>query len=83
MQYPGFGQASFDTLAPMGTGDVLNWRFDWTVPATFKVEDETGAVRDEPAAGKSLNVTAYYVDGADVDAAVAYGYERNLFQVKP
>ena len=26
---------AYDAAGPMGNGDLLNWRFTWTVPATI------------------------------------------------
>jgi hypothetical protein len=82
-QYPAFGQAAFDGAGPMGKSDALNWRYQWTVPATLRLRDQSGATRDVAAAGQMLTVAAYYVDSANDDAMASYAFRDNVLKVKP
>lgn len=57
------GLTTYDASGPMGNGDLLNYRFAWTIPATVGLrDDETGAIEQVPAAGLVLTPIAFIVD---------------------
>lgn len=61
---PHVGQTQYDAAGPMGTGDLLNFRRTWTVPATITLYTEaTGARQDVPASGLTLTIICAYIDG--------------------
>jgi hypothetical protein len=82
-QYPAFGEAKYDAAGPMGKADVLNWQYQWTVPATLKLRDQNGVTRDVPAAGQMLTLAAYYVDSNSDDAMASYAFRDNVLKVAP
>ena len=54
---------AYDPSGPMGNGDLLNWQFTWTVPATLELYDEaTGTRTPVAAAGVTLYAIAVYLD---------------------
>lgn len=60
---PHIGQTAFDAAGPPGRGDVLNYRFTWTIPATLPTFD--GTTRGtRPASGQTVTILAVYIDGA-------------------
>ena len=62
---PHIGQTVFDANAPQGKGDLLNYRFSWTIPATLPVFDQATNTRStRPASGQTVTVLAAYLDGA-------------------
>ena len=62
---PHVGQTAFDAGGPQGKGDQLNYRFNWTIPATLEVRNPTTGVRTfRPASGQTVSVLAVYIDGA-------------------
>ena len=85
MDDPQVGFASFDASAPMGLGDTLDWRFDWTVPATASLrDDDTGVITpDVPLAGKVLSVVALYIDEVGPKGMATLGFLLNAVEVQP
>jgi hypothetical protein len=60
---PHVAPTAYDAAGPMGNGDLLNWRFQWTIPATIELYDEATMVRTPVAAsGMVLSPIALYVD---------------------
>ncbi len=60
---PHVAPTQYDAAGPMGAGDLLNWRFTWTVPATVELYDEVSDTRTPVAAdGLVLTPIALYVD---------------------
>ncbi len=77
---PTYGVAissSYDAAGPMGNGDALNFRFDWTVPATVDISAD-GATVDETisTAGQTFSLVAYYLDG-DQPSILTFGVVIN------
>ena len=73
----------YDAAGPMGTGDKLDYVFDWTVPATLTlIQDGTGATKDVPAAGQTLTPIALYVDDYP-GGIVAFDFGAPLALVQP
>jgi hypothetical protein len=74
---PELGNTSHDAAAPMGTSDLLDRQFTWTVPAELELLDTTGARVTRPASGARLSVIAIYTDRADLGKVPAeLGYIR-------
>jgi hypothetical protein len=70
--------------APMGKGDLLDFRLDWTVPDTVSVIAADGTVTEESTAGMSFTVTAAYLDAAPVgEAMLAFTYLPDFLKVSP
>jgi len=58
-----FGITTYDAAGPMGTGDLLDFRFNYTIPASIPLLDKTtGVVTNVPASGQTLTILAVYVD---------------------
>jgi len=55
-------QTAFDASGPMGIKDQLDFKFDFTVPSTLTIQTN-GVNADVPAAGQSLTMIAFYIDG--------------------
>jgi hypothetical protein len=74
-QDPHVGVTTYDAAGPMGTGDQLDFRRAWTVPATVALYDEeSGQTSSVPAAGLSLTIICVYVDAVqDGIAAIEIG----------
>jgi hypothetical protein len=81
--YPdGISPSSYDAEGPMGVADTLNWRLDWTVGDTLEVNDGKG-VETIPAAGETLTVVVYYLDGnPETDGIATFGFELNLIGIE-
>lgn len=70
--------------APQGKGDLLNFRFDWTVPDTIDVFDANGVATTKSTAGMSLSVITLYVDsGKAKEGILTYAIVPSLIQVTP
>lgn len=70
--------------APAGKGDLLDFRFDWTVPETVAVLGDDGTITQESTAGMSITVTAAYIDAAPPgEAMLTFTYLPGLLQVTP
>ncbi len=70
--------------APTGKDDLLDFRFDWTVPATVGVIGFDGVVTEESTAGMSISVTAAYIDSpAPGQGMLTFTYEADLLKVTP
>lgn len=85
---PGREDAALSTYdpagAPMGKGDLLDFRFDWTVPDTVRVIAADGTVTEESTAGMSFTVTAAYRDGAPPgEAMLTFTYLPDFLKVSP
>lgn len=64
-QDPHVGVTTYDAAGPMGTGDLLNFRRTWTVPASVGLYDETtGQTQNVAAAGLTLTIICAYIDQA-------------------
>jgi len=76
--------ASFDVAGPMGRGDVLDYRFDWTVPATASLrDDQTGVITPDVAlAGKSLAIIALYIDQIGPQGMSTIAFQLNAVEVQ-
>jgi hypothetical protein len=72
---PHVAPTAYDAAGPMGQGDLLNWRFTWTIPATVEIYDEEADTRTpRSASGLILYPIAVYVDSATAGiAAVGIG----------
>jgi hypothetical protein len=72
------------TSAPMGKGDLLDFRVDWTVPDTVSVMALDGTVTEESTAGMSFTVTAAYLDGAPAgEAMLSFTFLPDFLKVSP
>jgi hypothetical protein len=60
---PQLGLASYDAAGPMGNGDQLNWRFDFTIGETIGLRNQAGAIAQVDTSGLTFNVIAAYLDG--------------------
>jgi hypothetical protein len=70
--------------APMGNGDLLDFRFEWTVPETVAVAGFDGSITEESTAGMRITVIAVYTDaGGPGDAMLTFGFEPDLVEVLP
>jgi hypothetical protein len=55
---------AYDAAGPTLGGDVLAWKYDFTIPDTLDLLDPASGLRTQlPAAGQTLSVIAAYVDG--------------------
>jgi len=78
---PHVAPTSYDAAGPMGQGDLLNWRFDWTVPATIELYDEATMTRTPVAAsGLTLYPIAVYLDQATAGIA-AFAFDPRPIQI--
>lgn len=60
---PHVAPTAYDAAGPMGNGDLLNWRFSWTIPSTVELYDEATMTRTPVAAsGLTLYAIAVYLD---------------------
>lgn len=70
--------------APQGKGDLLNFRFDWTVPDTIDVFDAAGVPTSKSTAGMSISVIVLYVDsGKPKEGILTYTIAPDLIKVTP
>lgn len=59
------GPTTYDPAAPMGVGDLLNFRRSWTIPSMVTLHDpQTQTIEDVPAAGLVLTPICVYIDSA-------------------
>jgi hypothetical protein len=74
---PELGATTYDAAAPMGTSDLLDRQFTWTVPAEVELLEASGTRITRPSSGASLSVVAIYTDKADfTKQPVELGYIR-------
>lgn len=79
---PHIGQTQFDNLGPQGKGDQLDYKFEWTIPATLEVRDQaTGARTTRSATNQTVTVLAVYVDGA-TPGMVAIDFSTTPIQIQ-
>jgi hypothetical protein len=77
------GITTYDATAPQGSGDLLNYQLELTVPAAIELrDDETGAGETVPSAGLTLSVFALYVDGFGTDGMLALAAAPDLIRVE-
>jgi hypothetical protein len=83
MQDPHLALLTYDAAGPMGLGDQLNRRFDFTIPATVTLYDEPSNTRtpDVPVSGMTFSVFAVYVDGFGPDGMAALAVRQSFFEV--
>lgn len=80
---PTVGQTTFDPNAPMGRGDLLDFRLAWPVPAQLPVFDRTTNTRStRPAAGVLLTPVVFYVDDAAAGGIFAVEISSNQLQIQ-
>lgn len=79
--FPQFAFMAYDPDGPPGNGDILNYRFDWTVPATVDLIDAAGIITNEPTSGLAFSVIAYYADGATPGSIATYSITPDLIRV--
>lgn len=77
---PTYGVAvntSYDPAGPMGNGDALNFRYDWTVPPTVDLSVDGQTVDETIAtAGQTFSLVAYYLDN-DQPSILTFGVVFN------
>jgi hypothetical protein len=72
----------YDPAAPMGTGDLLNWGYEWTVPPTVDLLDTAGGViQDVPTSGMSFLVIGLYIDQFGADGMAAFVFVPDALRV--
>lgn len=60
---PHVGPTTHDPNGPMGQGDQLNYRRDWTIGSMIELYDDKAKTRQTvPASGQTITVLAVYVD---------------------
>ena len=70
--------------APVGKGDALSFRSDWTVPDKVSVFQGDGSLAELDAAGLSFTVLAAYLDSAKPkEGMVTLTIEADLLKVTP
>lgn len=70
--------------APEGKGDLLNFRFDWTVPAMATVLNADGSKTQESLTGVPISVLALYLDSIQPkEAMLTFSISAGLFEVTP
>lgn len=70
--------------SPESKGDLMNFRFDWTVPTTVGVIGANGAITQESTAGMSLTAIVIYVDsGPPKESMLTFTLAPGLIQVTP
>lgn len=81
--YLGYG--TFEPAgAPESKGDLLNWRFDFVMPAEVTLLDDYGMTSLAPSAGLSLTVVAYYADGdLGQGGILTFAFVPDLLKVQP
>jgi hypothetical protein len=58
-----FAITTYDAAGPMGKGDLLDYRFNYTIPSSIPLLDKTtGMITNVPASGQVLTILAVYVD---------------------
>jgi hypothetical protein len=81
--FPHLGISAYDPAGPAGAGDLLNFRYTFTVPATVTLLDGMGQRHDEPAAGHRFTVLAFYIDSLPVGQGIStFAFRQDLLQVK-
>jgi hypothetical protein len=79
---PHVGQTQFDSLGPQGKGDQLDYKLDWTIPATLEIRNQgTGARTTRAAAGQTVTILAVYIDGA-TPGIVAIDFSTTPIQIQ-
>jgi hypothetical protein len=79
---PGLAQTTYDAQGPIEAGDALNYRYEFTIPATVSLYDEvTGEITEEPAAGLTLRPVSVYVDEFP-GGIITFGISQNLIEVE-
>ena len=74
----------FASGAPVGKGDLLNFRWDWTVPAAVTLYKPDGSTADVSTAGLSFVVLAAYLDSADAkEGMLTLTIQADLLKVIP
>jgi hypothetical protein len=74
-QDPHLAPTSYELTAPMGATDLLNYRFQFTIPSTVTLyDDATGNLTDVPAAGLSVTPAALYLDELPPDGILAFSF---------
>ena len=74
---PTLGTATYDPMAPMGTGDRLDWQYTWLVPDTVSLRDPGGMfVTSRPSSGLILSLAASYLDSLPFETAILAVSER-------
>lgn len=70
--------------APEGTGDLLNWRFDYTFPETVTLVDDAGVTTEAPSAGLRLSMLAAYADQVLSDQGMlTFAFVVEMVEVEP
>lgn len=70
--------------APQGKGDVLDFRVDWTVPATATIIGKDGSQTQESLAGVSLTLLCFYIDSVEPkEGMLTFSISPGLVQVSP
>lgn len=78
------GRSAYEPGAQGEEGDRLDFRFDWTVPATVLVVGPDGSVTEESTAGKSITVIAAYLDSAGPgESMLTFSFEPDWILVSP
>jgi hypothetical protein len=80
---PHVAPTQYDAAGPMGNGDLLNWRFTWTIPDTVELYEEATMTRTPvAAAGLTLYAIAVYLDQPSAGIA-AFVFDPRPIQVQP
>jgi hypothetical protein len=84
LEDPGLGPATFDPSGPMGAGDLLNWRLDWTIGASVDMVDEAGVITPVDPRGLDLTIIAAYIDKLPIaEAFLTFTFDPAAVQVQP
>jgi hypothetical protein len=70
--------------APMGKGDLLNWRYDFVITPEITLLDEYDMLIPTPSAGLSLTLVVYYADGdLEQTGMLTFAFEADILRVQP
>jgi hypothetical protein len=79
---PHVGPTTYDPGGPMGQGDQLNYRRDWTIGSTIELYNPMTKQRQTvQAAGQTITVLAVYIDSIDL-GIVALDSSPSTIQIR-
>jgi hypothetical protein len=71
----------YDASGPMGAGDALNFKFDWTIPATVELVDDLD-IRGNATLPLTVTPLALYLDNATL-GIVAFDISPRTLRINP
>ncbi len=78
---PGPGATTYDAAGPMGAGDLLDFRFTFTIPNMVNMVED-GVITSEPAAGKQLTMIVLYLDALPPAGILTFSISQTMLVVQ-